>query len=56
MEYGVVEDCSKCKSANEIYELIAIKDSFWSGTYAVVSKDGDLQKISIDRIRLQKEW
>lgn len=43
----VVYDCSKCKLNTENYELLQIGTSFWSGDYAMVQKDGKIQKVSL---------
>ena len=48
--FDVVDDCSKCKLNTEIYELLQIGTSFWSGDYAMVQKDGKIQKVSLKRI------
>ena len=37
--YNVVDDCSKCKSNTDTYELLQIGTGFWSGDYAIVQKD-----------------
>ena len=48
--FDVVEDCSKCKLNTENYELLQIGTSFLSGNYAMVQKDGKIQKVSLKRI------
>ena len=48
--FDVVDDCSKCKLNTEIYELLQMGTSFWSGDYAMVQKDGKIQKVSLKRI------
>lgn len=53
--YNVVDDCSKCKSNTDTYELLQIGTGFWSGDYAIVQKDGAIQKVSLRRIYDVKE-
>lgn len=52
---GVVIDCHKCKATNDTYELLLIGTSFWSGDYAMVQKDGVIQKVSLSRVYDVKE-
>ena len=53
--FNVVDDCSKCKLNTDIYELLQIGTSFWSGDYAMVQKDGMIQKVSLSRVYDVKE-
>lgn len=48
----VVYDCSKCKLNTENYELLQIGTSFWSGDYAMVQKDGKIQKVSLNEFMI----
>ena len=48
--FNVVDDCSKCKSNTDIYELLQIGTGFWSGDYAMVQKDGKITKVSLSRV------
>ena len=53
--FNVVDDCSKCKSNTDIYELLQIGTGFWSGDYAMVQKDGKITKVSLSRVYDVKE-
>ena len=48
--FDVVDDCSKCKLNTDTYELLQIGTGFWSGDYAMVQKDGVIQKVSLSRV------
>lgn len=37
-------------SYDNTYELLQIGTSFWSGDYAMVQKDGRIQKVSLSQI------
>ena len=52
---NVVDDCSKCKSNTDTYELLQIGTGFFSGDYAMVQKDGKITKVSLSRIYDVKE-
>lgn len=53
--YGMVSNCSKCSLHNVRYELLQIGTSFWSGDYAMVQKDGKIEKVSLNRVYDVKE-
>ena len=53
--YNVVDDCSKCKSNTDTYELLQIGTGFWSGDYAIVQKDGAIRKVSLSKVYDVKE-
>ena len=53
--FDVVDDCSKCKLNTDTYELLQIGTRFWSGDYAMVQKDGVIQKVSLSRVYDVKE-
>ena len=46
---GVIPDCSKC-SYDAPCELISIGSSFWSGDYAMILRNGQIEKVSLDRV------
>lgn len=50
MEYGQVEDCSKCSKNNKECQIISTGTSFWSGDYAVIVVDGEMKKVSMSRL------
>lgn len=50
MTFGVIDDCSKCKLKSQQYELLSIGTSFWSGDWAMVQKDGKIEKVALDRV------
>lgn len=47
--FDMVDDCNKCELKNRIYDVIEVGSNFWGG-YAIVSYDGKLEKVSLDRI------
>lgn len=53
--FDVVDDCSKCKLNTDTYEFLQIGTGFWSGDYAMVQKDGVIQKVSLSRVYDVKE-
>ena len=53
--FNVVDDCSRCKLNTDTYELLQIGTGFWSGDYAMVQKDGVIQKVSLSRVYDVKE-
>lgn len=53
--FDVVDDCSKCKLNTDTYELLQIGTELWSGDYAMVQKDGVIQKVSLSRVYDVKE-
>ena len=53
--FDVVDDCSKFKLNTDTYELLQIGTGFWSGDYAMVQKDGVIQKVSLSRVYDVKE-
>lgn len=53
--FAQVEDCSKCDINTVEYELLLIGTDFWSGDYAMVQKDGKIQKVRLDRVYDAKE-
>lgn len=53
--FNVVDDCSRCKSNTDTYELLQIGTGFWSGDYAMVQKDGKITKVSLNRVYDVKE-
>lgn len=55
MTFDIVENCSKCELNTREYELLQIGSSFWSGDYAMVQYDGEIEKIDLDRIYDIKE-
>ena len=55
MVYGVVSNCSTCKSNTDTYELLQIGTGFLSGDYAMVQKDGKITKVSLSRVYDVKE-
>lgn len=55
ISYNQVLNCDECKKANEEYDLLDVKDSFWSGTQAIVcDSKGKISKVNADRITLLK--
>lgn len=50
MEYGYVENCSKCSNNNQECKIISTGSSFWSGDYAVVLVNGQMKKVSMSRL------
>lgn len=48
--FNVVDDCSRCKSNTDTYELLQVGTGFWSGDYAMVQKDGKITKVSLNRV------
>lgn len=48
-EMGGVSDCSKCSLNTAEYELLGVGNGFW-GAYAMVQKDGKIEKVSLDRV------
>lgn len=55
MMFDVVDDCSKCDLNIRKYELLQIGTSFWSGDYAMVQYNGEIEKISLSRVYDIKE-
>ena len=53
--FNVVDDCGKCKLTTDTYELLQIGTGFWSGNYAMVQKDGEITKVSLNRVYDVKE-
>nr|DAL42057.1 MAG TPA_asm: hypothetical protein [Caudoviricetes sp.] len=53
--FNVVDDCGKCKLNTDTYELLQIGTGFWSGNYAMVQKDGEITKVSLNRVYDVKE-
>lgn len=53
--FNVVDDCSKCKLNTDTYELLQTGTGFWSGDYAMVQKDGEITKVSLNRVYDVKE-
>lgn len=53
--FNVVDDCSRCKSNTDTYELLQVGTGFWSGDYAMVQKDGKITKVSLNRVYDVKE-
>lgn len=49
IEMGGVSDCSKCVFNTTEYELLGIGSNFW-GAYAMVQKDGKIEKVSLSRV------
>lgn len=49
MEGEFVSDCTKCARNTTEYELLGIGNGFW-GAYAMVQKDGKIEKVSLSRI------
>ena len=52
--YGMIEDCDLCKQNSPIYELVSVGSNFW-GDYAMIQKDGLIEKVSLNRIYDLKE-
>lgn len=50
IEYGRVENCSKCFVNNKECQIISTGTSFWSGDYAVVLVNGQMKKVSMSRL------
>ena len=50
IEYGQVEDCSKCSANNKECQIISTGLNFWSGDYAVVLVDREMKKVSMSRL------
>ena len=55
MTFDVVENCSKCELNTREYELLQIGTGFWSGDYAMVQYDGEIEKVSLSRVYDIKE-
>lgn len=55
MMFDVVDDCSKCDLNIRKYELLQIGTSFWSGDYAMVQYNGEIEKVSLSRVYDIKE-
>lgn len=53
--FDVVDDCSECELNTATYELLQIGTVFWSGNYAMVQKDGKIQKVPLSRVYDIKE-
>ena len=49
-----IQDCSKCPYANDVYELISVGAErvglFGSKDYAMVLRDGRIQKVDLSRV------
>lgn len=50
IEYGQVENCSKCSVNNKKCQIVSTGTSFWSGDYVVVLIDGEMKKVSMSRL------
>lgn len=55
IEYGQVENCSKCSVNNKKCQIVSTGSSFWSGDYAVVLVDGEMKKVSMSKLYDIKE-
>ena len=55
MMFDVVYDCSKCELNTRIYGLLQIGTSFWSGDYAMAQYNGEIGKVSLNRVYDIKE-
>lgn len=55
IEYGEVENCTKCSVNNKECQIISTGSNFWSGDYAVVLVDGEMKKVSMSRLYDIKE-
>lgn len=55
IEYGQVENCSKCSVNNKKCQIVSTGTSFWNGDYAVVLVDGEMKKVSMSRLYDIKE-
>ena len=53
--YEQIPNCTECNLLDMRYELIQIGTSFWNGDYAMVQKDGQIEKVPLDRIYDVKE-
>lgn len=53
--FNVIDDCSRCKTNADTYELLQIGTGFWSDDYAMVQKDGIITKVSLSRVYDVKE-
>lgn len=53
--FNVIDDCSRCKTNADTYELLQIGTGFWSGDYAMVQKDGIITKVSLSCVYDVKE-
>ena len=53
--FNVVDDCKKCDLNKREYEIIQIGTNFWSGDYAMVQYDGEIEKVSLSRVYDIKE-
>ena len=53
--FNAVDDCNRCKLNTDTYELLQIGTELWSGDYAMVQKDGVIQKVSLSRVYDVKE-
>lgn len=49
MEGEFVSDCTKCLRNTEEYELLGVGSGFF-GAYAMVQKDGKIEKVSLSRV------
>lgn len=52
---GEVLNCQTCSLNTNTYELLQIGTGFWSGDYAMVQKDGKIEKVALNRIYDVKE-
>lgn len=53
--FGEIPDCSHCIYQTTEYEILQFVSGFLSCTYVLILKDGEVKKVSIDRIYDVKE-
>ena len=52
---NIIPDCKTCELKTATYELLQIGTGFWSGSYAMVQKDGKITKVALHRVYDVKE-
>ena len=50
-----IPDCKSCHEFDPICELLSVGTSFWNGDYAMILRDGKIEKVSSDQIYDVKE-
>ena len=48
-------NCSLCSHNTDEYEILQVGTNFWSGNYAMVLKDGKIEKVSLHRVHSVRE-
>lgn len=50
MTLDVIKSCVGCELDTGEYELLQVGTGFWSGDYAIVQKDGKIEKVALSRV------